>query len=98
MKDVAGDVAGQVVWEMIGRVMSEVVLPVFVVLVISAALVYFIPTIVAYLRRHKKTVAIFFVNLCLGWTAIGWIWALVWAFRNPKKGKGRRRRKRGRKR
>jgi hypothetical protein len=48
-------------------------------LVISIPIaVYFLPTIVG---RHKKNVkAIFVLNLLLGWTLIGWVLALVWAF------------------
>ena len=38
-----------------------------------------LPTIVALLRRKHNTVAIFLVNLLLGWTFIGWVVALVWA-------------------
>lgn len=40
---------------------------------------YFLPTIVAALRRHPNSGAIFAVNLFLGWTFIGWILCLVWA-------------------
>jgi hypothetical protein len=42
--------------------------------------VYFFPTFLAGLRGHHATVGIFAVNLLLGWTAIGWIVALLWAF------------------
>jgi hypothetical protein len=41
--------------------------------------VYFIPTMVAMIRHHHNTLAIFFVNLFLGWSGIGWGVALVWA-------------------
>jgi hypothetical protein len=40
---------------------------------------YFIPTFVANGRRHHNTMAIFVLNLFLGWTFIGWLAALVWA-------------------
>ena len=42
-------------------------------------LVYFIPMYVAYYRGHPDTMAIFALNLLLGWTFIGWVVALVWA-------------------
>ena len=42
------------------------------------ALIYFFPTIIAILRRHNP-VGVFIVNLILGWTLIGWAWALVMA-------------------
>lgn len=42
---------------------------------------YFAPTIVAVARHSRRPVAIFFFNLFLGWTIIGWAIALVWALR-----------------
>ena len=42
-------------------------------------LVLFIPTFVAYHRGHPNAMAIFALNLHLGWTFIGWVVALVWA-------------------
>ncbi len=46
---------------------------------ISAA-IYFIPAIVAFDRRKTNRYAILMLNIFLGWTFIGWIVALVWAF------------------
>ena len=46
--------------------------------IISLA-VYFLPTIVAILRKKRNALAIFLLNLFLGWTFIGWVVALVWA-------------------
>jgi hypothetical protein len=46
---------------------------------IGALLLYFIPAILALMRGHMSSTAIFALNLLLGWTAIGWIVALVWA-------------------
>ncbi len=40
---------------------------------------YFLPTIIAMIRSHPNVVAIGLLNLFLGWTAIGWVGALVWA-------------------
>jgi hypothetical protein len=47
----------------------------------SAARIYFIPTEVAFRRRHAAKWAIFFINLLTGITGVGWIAALVWAVR-----------------
>ncbi|MGO9410831.1 MAG: superinfection immunity protein [Spirochaetia bacterium] len=41
---------------------------------------YFLPFFVALMRSHKNAAAIFVLNLLLGWTFIGWVIALVWAF------------------
>ena len=45
-------------------------------------IVYFIPAIIAHTRNNIQSKAIFVLNLLLGWTALGWIAALVWAFTN----------------
>ena len=42
--------------------------------------IYFMPAIVAYVRGHPSFVAIMVLNLLLGWSLVGWIVALVWAF------------------
>ncbi|MFS2317781.1 superinfection immunity protein [Maricaulis sp. D1M11] len=40
----------------------------------------FLPTLIALIRGHHNTFAIFLTNLLLGWTGIGWIVALIWSF------------------
>jgi hypothetical protein len=40
---------------------------------------YFLPTIIAIVRRKANAGGIFVLNLLLGWTLIGWVGALVWA-------------------
>jgi Superinfection immunity protein len=37
------------------------------------------PRLIALWRRHRQTLAIFILNLFLGWTLLGWVDALVWA-------------------
>jgi len=39
--------------------------------------VYFLPAIVG--RAKRNSMAIFLLNLLLGWTLVGWVIALVWA-------------------
>jgi len=54
---------------------------------IIVAIFYFIPAMIAYHRRHKNAGAITALNLFLGWSLIGWVVAIVWAFTdntNPK--------------
>ena len=43
---------------------------------------YFLPSIIALARSKRDTVAIFLLNLFLGWSVIGWVVALVWAAKN----------------
>jgi hypothetical protein len=42
-------------------------------------LLYFLPSIIALARSKRDLLAIFLLNLFLGWSVIGWIVALVWA-------------------
>jgi Superinfection immunity protein len=55
---------------------------ILLVLFLLAALgwVYVLPAFVAFKRRHLNRRAILVVNLLLGWTTIGWVVAMVWAF------------------
>lgn len=41
---------------------------------------YFAPAIVAGSRGHANSMSISILNLFLGWTLIGWVAALVWAY------------------
>lgn len=41
---------------------------------------YFLPGLIAAYRNHHSAVAIMCLNLFLGWTLLGWVGALVWAF------------------
>lgn len=50
---------------------------VFIVLLV----IYFAPAILAFDAKHKDRVAIMVLNLFLGWTFVGWVIALVWAFK-----------------
>lgn len=40
---------------------------------------YFLPTLVAALRGKIGSGGVFFVNLLLGWTVVGWFVAFIWA-------------------
>jgi hypothetical protein len=57
--------------------MSDTVLA--ILLIIVALVLYFLPTIIARNRYHHQGSAIFVLNVLLGWTALGWVLALVWA-------------------
>jgi Superinfection immunity protein len=53
---------------------------IMLLLVIAVLIVvHFLPSIIAFKRGHHNRVAIFVLNLLLGWTFIGWVVALVWA-------------------
>lgn len=46
--------------------------------------IYLLPAGIAFLRGHQSSVAIALVTVLLGWSFIGWVVALVWAFTNPR--------------
>ena len=43
---------------------------------------YFLPALVAEARKHPQKASITCLNLFLGWTLLGWVIAIVWAFGN----------------
>ena len=44
---------------------------------------YFLPSIIGY--SHRNFGSIFLLNLLLGWTAIGWIIAIIWSVSDDKR-------------
>lgn len=53
-----------------------------ILFIVFTLLVYFLPAVVAAFRKHKNTSAVVVLNLFLGWTMIGWVVAMIWAFTN----------------
>jgi hypothetical protein len=51
-------------------------------------LFYIIPALVAWDRRHSHLRQIWALTLLLGWTGIGWLVALIWAFRTTGANRG----------
>ena len=47
--------------------------------VVFGAGIYFLPTIIAFLRHKRNRVAILALNSLLGWSLVGWVISLVWA-------------------
>lgn len=41
--------------------------------------IYFVPVVVAYIRKHNNILAISILTIFLGWTFFGWLAALLWA-------------------
>jgi uncharacterized membrane protein len=44
--------------------------------------IYFLPTIIAVVRKHPNKLPIFLIDLFLGCTGLGWVGALVWSLIN----------------
>lgn len=53
-----------------------------VIVIILLIFLYFVPIIVATMQDHKNTASIAIINVLLGWTFIGWVIALAWAFKS----------------
>lgn len=49
-------------------------------IIITTALIYFIPTVICLIRKHTCKLYIICLNIILGWTIIGWITSLIWSF------------------
>jgi T4 superinfection immunity protein len=45
--------------------------------------VWLLPGFIASVRKHHNQGAIWAVTILCGWTFVGWVIALVWAFTNP---------------
>lgn len=58
----------------------------FYVYVLAALYVYFFPTILAIIIRHINPGAIFFTNLAIGWSVLGWFCMFAWVFDRGKEG------------
>ena len=43
---------------------------------------YFLPSIAALSRQHNNFIPIFITNLFFGFSGIGWIICVIWAFTN----------------
>lgn len=52
---------------------------IFGILISVLSLFYLLPTGIAVGRGRTNTGSIFVLNLCLGWTLIGWVVALTWS-------------------
>lgn len=58
---------------------QNVLQEVMIIVILLAICFYFLPTFIAYKRNKKNKIAIFALDLCLGWTLVGWVIALVWS-------------------
>ena len=41
---------------------------------------YFLPSFIANSRKHHALIGIVIVNIIAGWTLIGWVACLIWAY------------------
>lgn len=59
-----------------------IILAVILVALLSVGgiVLYFLPAIIAYKRKHANKGIILLIDFLLGWTFLGWAGCLVWAF------------------
>ena len=55
-----------------------------IIMPIAIFAIYFAPALIASSRNNDAKNAIAFVNLVLGWTILGWVACLIWAYSNNK--------------
>jgi hypothetical protein len=69
---------------LVGGASQETLAPVTAMgILLVCGAVYFLPAIIAGVRNHHQRSAITVLNLVAGWTLVGWVVALVWAFVAP---------------
>ena len=78
-------VAGSIFLAIIGSTEAGKVL-LGLAFIIGLILLYFLPAIIAGRRRNPDEKQIMILNVFLGWTFVGWVIALIWAYKeHPKK-------------
>lgn len=50
---------------------------------ITAPALYLLPTYEAWRNQHPNLTAIALLNIFLGWSVLGWVMAVVWAYKKP---------------
>ncbi len=50
-----------------------------ILMLMAIALIYMLPTIIAFGREHRRRQNVVLVNVILGWTLIGWVAVFLWA-------------------
>lgn len=50
-----------------------------VLMLLAIALIYMLPTIIAFAREHRRRQDVVVANVIFGWTLIGWIVVFLWA-------------------
>jgi len=59
---------------------NEEIIDLLAVIVFIGLIIYMIPTIIAFVRRHPNRGLIAVINIVFGGTGLGWLGSLVWAF------------------
>ena len=65
--------------ETLGLIFYLLVIAVLLAMIFIYFAIYFIPVIIAYVRRHSNFAAICLLTVFTGWTFLGWLAALLWS-------------------
>ena len=57
---------------------------ILVIIYAIIAVIYFLPAVVAWRRKSPNLFTIVLTNFLFGWTVIGWLLPLWWAFKREK--------------
>lgn len=52
---------------------------ILILILMLLAATYFVPCIIAFIRKHQHAVPILIINIFLGWTFFAWVVCLVWS-------------------
>lgn len=47
--------------------------------IVFGIIIYMVPTMIAYNKKHNNRLGILIVNILLGWSILGWLGTLLWA-------------------
>jgi hypothetical protein len=75
----AGLITLMVVWQVLPAIFAGMGFGLLLMLFIGP---YWIPTIIAFVRKHPSKGAVLALNLLAGWTFVGWVVSLVWSLSN----------------
>ena len=74
--------AGILITSIIGAIAGGESVAAAAATIFFVAFIYLIPAFLAFSRKSPDKLAITALNVLLGWTVIGWVGSLIWAFKN----------------
>ena len=65
----------------------SIVMLVIAIWIFVGLCLYFVPVIIAYIRKHNNILAITILTVFTGWTFLGWLAAVLWSLNSDTKEK-----------
>ena len=63
---------------------------VFGLLIYFSSVLYVLPSIIAFAKRHPRRHFVLALNILLGWLVVPWILGVIWACRQPDRNRSNR--------